>query len=131
MADKCFEMFKSLVGDVPPYILTAAAVVNGNVLMMNDDTAETYLKMAEYISDQVPLMDEARFTLYDYLDACVNSSTKSFDSWLLDSETALQSEESGALFMKELVKEAERKREVYSMPIPSAAFDVRTGETPF
>lgn len=131
MADKCFEMFKSLVGDVPPYILTAAAVVNGNVLMMNDDTAETYLKMAEYISDQVPLMDEARFSLYDYLDACINSSTKPFDGWLRDSETAFQSEESSELFMKELVEEAERMREIYSTPIPSAAYDVRTSEMPF
>lgn len=131
MADKCFEMFKSLIGGTPSHVLIAAAAMNDNALTMNDDTAETYLKMAEYISDQVPLMDEARFSLYDYLDACINSSTKPFDGWLRDSETAFQSEESSELFMKELVEEAERKREIYSTPIPSAAYDVRTGEMPF
>lgn len=132
MDNKDFNAFRFIVGDVPSYILIAAAAMNDNGLMTDDDelmmhkdTAMAFLEMARHISEWIPGSDEPRFSLYDYLDACVNSSAKPFDNFLRDAETAFRSEEAVKQFMDMVVKEAERKRRTYSMGVPDTGMDRR------
>lgn len=115
MGNKNLEIFNSLVGDIPSYVLIAAAVMNDNALLMGNGMTEKYLDMAEHISEQISVMDEPRFTLYDYLDACINSNAKPFDGWIQEAEMAFQSEESTGRFMAMVINEAEKKRNIYSM----------------
>lgn len=108
MVNNNFEMFKSLVGGVPSYVLVAAAVMDDNGLMMNDVTAESYLEMAERISEQMLVMDKPRFTLYDYLNACVDGNARLFDMYLRDVGKVLWSKESAEWFMGMIEKEIEK-----------------------
>lgn len=88
----------------------AAAVFKDNGLEMPDsDDLVLWVTLASAISDRMSREDEPRFSLYDYLDALINSNT----NWH-DAVQRLTADHDDPGIWNELVELAQHKRDVYS-----------------
>lgn len=98
------------------YILIAVAVLKDNNSMdMSTDTMKKWLNFAKNITSLMLTQDEPRFTLYDYLDACLNSSRTQWHTYANIAQTAINhndSMEKDSAF-DIIMRTAEYKREVY------------------
>lgn len=101
--------------EIPSYTATAYCAIIDNKMLQdikNPDNTETiakWLQLAEKAEQYMAETDEARFTLYDLLDACINGSRP----WTYYMDRLADPEMDDEQVLAEIVEEASRKRSVY------------------
>lgn len=94
--------------------ITALACMKSEGLDMEEKDAVAFCELARRISDIMQGYDEPRFTLYDYLDACVNDPSCTWKKYLEDVRKALGSCEETDIIFDRIVETAKFKRRTYS-----------------
>ena len=92
-------------------LIALAALIDNDIFpLASETTIQTITTLAVNISDQIAISDEPRFTVYDYLDAILNSSGEQI-SWD-DLNEGLAGTDAESTFAK-LITMAEHKRKIY------------------